>query len=45
MLHVYDPKAMHSIYVKDQDNYSRGEKAMRLVQYPSSHLAEILTFG
>ncbi|KAM5539718.1 hypothetical protein V8D89_006531 [Ganoderma adspersum] len=28
MLHVYDPKAMHNIYLKDQDNYSRGEKAM-----------------
>ncbi|KAI1788591.1 cytochrome P450 [Ganoderma leucocontextum] len=26
MLHIYDPKAMHSVYVKDQDNYYRGEK-------------------
>ena len=31
MLHVYDPKAMHSIYVKDQESYSRGEKATRYV--------------
>ena len=26
MLHIYDPKAMHNIYVKDQDNYYRDEK-------------------
>ncbi|KAM5540052.1 hypothetical protein V8D89_006192 [Ganoderma adspersum] len=26
MLHVYDPKAMHSVYIKDQDSYYRGEK-------------------
>lgn len=32
MLHVYDPKAMHSIYVKDQDNYYRGEKSVRHVE-------------
>ena len=31
MLHIYDPKAMHSIYVKDQDNYYRGEKAVGYV--------------
>ena len=29
MLHVYDPKAMHSVYVKDQDSYYRGEKIRR----------------
>ncbi|KAM5531284.1 hypothetical protein V8D89_015039 [Ganoderma adspersum] len=23
-LHIYDPKALHSIYVKDQENYYRG---------------------
>ncbi|KAM5540029.1 hypothetical protein V8D89_006169, partial [Ganoderma adspersum] len=26
VLHIYDPKAMHSIYVKDQENYYRGER-------------------
>ncbi|PIL34328.1 cytochrome P450 [Ganoderma sinense ZZ0214-1] len=31
MLHVFDPKAMHSVYVKDQDNYYRGEKIRRQV--------------
>ncbi|KAM5540048.1 hypothetical protein V8D89_006188 [Ganoderma adspersum] len=32
MLHIYDPKAMHSIYVKDQDNYYRGEKAVGTIR-------------
>ena len=32
MLHIYDPKAMHSIYLKDQDNYYRDEKSVRYVQ-------------
>nr|VWP01640.1 Alcohol oxidase [Ganoderma boninense] len=32
MLHIYDPKAMHSIYVKDQDNYCRGEKMDSMVR-------------
>ena len=33
MLHIYDPKAMHSIYLKVQDNYYRGEKSVRYVQH------------
>ncbi|KAM5531329.1 hypothetical protein V8D89_015009, partial [Ganoderma adspersum] len=32
MLHIYDPKAMHSIYVKDQDNYYWGEKAVGTIR-------------
>ncbi|EJF55944.1 cytochrome P450 [Dichomitus squalens LYAD-421 SS1] len=27
-LHVYDPKALHSIYLKDQDSYYRGEQSV-----------------
>ncbi len=37
MLHIYDPKAMHSVYVKDQDNYFRGEKSARHAQRPMLH--------
>ena len=29
MLHIYDPKALHSVYIKDQDSYYRGEKIRR----------------
>ncbi|PIL34325.1 cytochrome P450 [Ganoderma sinense ZZ0214-1] len=32
MLHIYDPKAMYSIYVKNQDNYCRGEKMDSMVR-------------
>ncbi|TBU29234.1 cytochrome P450 [Dichomitus squalens] len=35
-LHVYDPKALHSIYVKDQESYSRG---------PRTILTNTLLFG
>ncbi|KAI1791311.1 cytochrome P450 [Ganoderma leucocontextum] len=27
-LHVYDPKALHSVHVKDQDNYDRGSRPL-----------------
>ncbi|TBU59788.1 cytochrome P450 [Dichomitus squalens] len=30
-LHVYDPKALHSIFLKDQDSYYRGEQAVHVV--------------
>ncbi len=43
MLHIYDPKAMYSVYVKDQDNYYRGEKTIGYVQPPAPLSAEILT--
>ncbi|KAM5539995.1 hypothetical protein V8D89_006327 [Ganoderma adspersum] len=32
MLHIYDPKAMHSVYVKDQDNYYRGDKTIGVIR-------------
>ena len=38
MLHIYYPKAMHNIYVKDQENYYRGKKFLRYVQHLLSHL-------
>ena len=31
MLHIYDPKALHSVYIKDQDSYYRGEKSIGYV--------------
>ncbi|KAM5540033.1 hypothetical protein V8D89_006173 [Ganoderma adspersum] len=32
MLHIYDPKALHSVYLKDQDNYYRGEKSIGVIR-------------
>ncbi|KAI1788589.1 cytochrome P450 [Ganoderma leucocontextum] len=31
-LHIYDPKAMQSIYVKEQENYYRGEKNVSTIR-------------
>ncbi|TBU59775.1 cytochrome P450 [Dichomitus squalens] len=31
-LNVYDPKALHSIFLKDQDNYYQGEEAVTSVR-------------
>ncbi|KAI1790098.1 cytochrome P450 [Ganoderma leucocontextum] len=36
MLHVYDPKAMHSIYVKDQESFYRGERTEWFVHCPAA---------
>ena len=31
LLHVYDPKALHSVFVKDQDHFDRGVVALAYV--------------